>query len=156
MPDERVGCAMGDSTAHVGRGGPVHRILIVEPLPTFRRALCETFTRNGHLAWTAGDFQQAVDWIMRGRPLDAALLNWQVQGGTGVDVARLLKLVRPQPVVRLMSADPNACMATEALDNGLLVRPVTWGAQRLALDLVSALRSHLAGNAASPDLCSWS
>ena len=102
------------------------RALVVDDCDDGRRALVSQLERWGMVADATGDPEEALDWIISGRPYDVGLLDMVLVRSTGLDLAERVRAHRSTdelPLVILSSEDrvrhePDLVSAT-------LLKPVT-------------------------------
>lgn len=89
-------------------------VLIVDDEKSIRITL-GTFLRDaGYDTIEAADVQEAMGWVDR-RPLDVALLDLLLAGGSGLDVARYIRERQPDARTILMTGEPNFASASQAI-----------------------------------------
>jgi DNA-binding NarL/FixJ family response regulator len=81
-------------------------VLIVDDHAAFREFICDLLSREGfEIAGRAGDGESAVEAVSRSRP-DLVLLDVQLPGIDGFDVAqRLVELPHPPGIVMTSTRD---------------------------------------------------
>lgn len=93
------------------------RILIVDDEKTTRRALREAFLQKGYQADAVGSAQEALQ-AMKLQPYDAAILDLQMPGLSGVHVLTKAEEIAPHTAVIILTAHASADTAITALRSG--------------------------------------
>ena len=97
--------------------GSCYRILVAEDNPTNRKVIQKILERAGHHCTLAKDGEDALDKIEK-KEFDAIILDMNMPGMTGVDVARIYRLMRGNmaraPVIMF-----SANVTTEARDESI-------------------------------------
>ncbi|MBL9215225.1 MAG: PAS domain S-box protein [Opitutaceae bacterium] len=84
--------------------GGSERLLVVDDEISLRRLLATAFTRKGYTVHTASDGLEAIQMISDPQqPLDAALLDLNMPGATGLEVLKVIKACRPLLRVLVLS-----------------------------------------------------
>jgi CheY-like chemotaxis protein/HPt (histidine-containing phosphotransfer) domain-containing protein len=106
------------------------RVLVADDNPVNRRILCAILSRAGHHAEPAASGDEALD-LLSSREFDIALLDMNMPGTSGLEVARLWRFMetgeRRLPVVAL-TAEATEEARRRCLDAGMdafLTKPVT-------------------------------
>jgi len=99
-------------------GAPMKRILIVEDDPKVARVLHLRMRAEGHHAITACDAIQAIVWAKTTSP-DLLLLDINLPGGSGIDVAKRLRRVLNEPIpIIFLTASKKPGLLREAMQVG--------------------------------------
>ena len=128
-----------------GRGGLAgKRVLIVDDNRTNRRILKIQAERWGMHARETGSPLEALEWIRRGDPCDAVLLDYQMPDMDGIMLAREIRAWRGAEVLALIllsSIGQSLPIAHEAGLGAVLSKPL-----KLSPDLSAAASFHLSLN----------
>ena len=81
-------------------------ILVVDDEISLRRLLETAFASKGYTVATAANGLEAIDYISRTeQPLDAVLLDLNMPGASGLEVAKVIKIARPHLKVLMLSGN---------------------------------------------------
>jgi PAS domain S-box-containing protein len=108
--------------ARTGLPPPQHlrnrRVLIVDDSEAGRLIVRRITSAWGMLPLDTGSIRQALDWVLRGRPFDLAILDDRMPETNGVALAMKLKALRPDLPLLLLSSgrvDPQAARLFAAM-----------------------------------------
>jgi CheY-like chemotaxis protein len=117
---------------------PPRRVLLVEDEGAVREALAESLRQLGHAAVVAGDWPEALRRLEE-EAIDAVVTDLALPGGSGLEVARAVKRLRPRTPVILVTGWPGGLDAA-SLDaagvDAVIDKPV--GVEELAGALLRA------------------
>lgn len=100
--------------------GGTETLLVVDDELSLRRLLEATFTIKGYKVVTAATGLEAIDLLSRtDRPLDAVLLDLNMPGANGLEVAKVARLTRPGVKVLVLTGNLNSDARAELLSIGL-------------------------------------
>jgi diguanylate cyclase (GGDEF)-like protein/PAS domain S-box-containing protein len=103
------------------------KILVVGGEDAIQTAVREAFAKNGCQVLQALSVRQAVDALAGDNPIDVALVDNDLQDGSGMEVARALREQDPSAEVLLMTRHASLESAVEALKIGAfdyLTKPI--------------------------------
>ena len=109
------------------------KILIVDDERTIRMAVRDTLSREGHLAVTASNGEEAIRRC-KSEPFDLLITDLKMPGMTGLDLIRSVRSIHPQIRTILITAYGSAESAIEALRLGVsdyMVKPFRLSELRL-------------------------
>ena len=92
-------------------------VLVVDDREVDRRLLERALTAAGYEVTEAASGNEALA-LIRNRPFDAAVVDLRLPGMEGIDLLRLIKEHSLDIEVLVMTADPTADRAVEALEQG--------------------------------------
>jgi DNA-binding NtrC family response regulator len=95
---------------------PIH-VLVVDDDATFRRSLTRLLLARGFTVDTVDSGEAALEYIATRDP-DAALVDLQMPGMSGLEVLRKMREVRPDLAVIMMTGFADVNVAVEALRSG--------------------------------------
>jgi len=125
------------------------KILIVDDERTIRMALRDTLTREGHLAVTASNGEEAVRRC-KAEAFDLLITDLKMPGMTGLELIRQVRAVCPQIRTILITAYGSAESAIEALRMGVsdyMVKPFRLAELRMTTSrLLEELRAPALNN----------
>ncbi|MBT9140065.1 MAG: Sporulation initiation phosphotransferase F [Dehalococcoidia bacterium] len=82
----------------------MHRkIMVVDDRFGIRKLLCEVLQDDGYQVLTAAGGKEALE-LLKEHPVDLILLDMKMSGMDGLETLTLLKKVRPQTIVLIMTA----------------------------------------------------
>ncbi len=100
--------------------GGTETLLVVDDEISLRRLLFATLTAKGYKVITASNGLEAIDFLSRtDQPLDAVLLDLNIPGANGLEVARVVKIVRPSIKVLVLSGNLHGEVLVEMQRLGL-------------------------------------
>lgn len=102
------------------------KVLVVDDEQDFRDLFAEMLSRMGYAVMTASDGAEALK-LMAEKSFDAAVIDFQMPGMTGVELLRKAKALDNRLSVILITGLESQQMATEALREGaseLIVKPI--------------------------------
>ena len=102
------------------------KVLVVDDEQDFRDLFAEMLSRMGYAVMTASDGPEALK-LMAEKSFDAAVIDFQMPGMTGVELLRKAKALDNRLSVILITGLESQQMATEALREGaseLIVKPI--------------------------------
>jgi len=108
--------AVGES-AHLPKGLPPLRILVVDHDPALRNACCEIASRMGLAPLSAGSVPEALEAMKQAR-VDLLLLDLKIPGGGGLHLLEEVKAMYPETGVVVMTAFATVPSAVEAMRIG--------------------------------------
>ena len=136
--------------AEVARDSEAYQVLIAEDNPTNRKVIQKILERAGHQCFLARHGEEALELIDKCE-FDALVLDMNMPGMSGIDVARMYRLMRGEQVrmpIIMFSADATPEAREESLDAGaddFLSKPIQ-------VDLLLATLSRLVTRFRSPDV----
>lgn len=125
-----------------GVAAPVARVLVVEDEGPVREALVQVVAQLGHVALTAADAAEALDAVRR-EPVDVVVTDLALPSGSGLEVARRVRRLRPGTAVILVTAWPGRVDPARLEESGVdavIEKPVGLPELRLALAAALARR----------------
>lgn len=131
-----IPCApAGISTPTIYQRGTVHeldglRVLVVDDNATNRWILNAQISAWGMMVRETGDPAEALEWIERGDPFDAAILDGHMLGMTGYDLAARLRQPhskRAMPILILTSMAEDKVDAVALGISEIITKPVKTG-----------------------------
>jgi CheY-like chemotaxis protein len=128
--------------ASAARRATVARVLVVEDDAAVREALGAVLGQEGHVVLEAADGPGALEAVRR-EPVDVALVDLDLAGMSGLEVARQVKRVQPRARIVLVTGWPGRlddATLTEAGVDRVIEKPVGVGEVLSALDAVLVLR----------------
>lgn len=132
----------GGASGRRGEAGaalPVARVLVVEDEAVVREALVAAVVQQGHVALTASDAPEALALIRR-EPFEAVITDLMLPGGSGLEVARAVRRLRPETPVILVTGWPGRLDAGPLEESGIeavIEKPV--GLAEIGAALATAL-----------------
>jgi PAS domain S-box-containing protein len=100
--------------------GGTETLLVVDDEISLRRLLEATLTTKGYKVVTAANGIEAIDYLSRTeQPLDAVLLDLNMPGANGIEVAKVVKIARPDMKVLILSGNLHGEARTELQALGL-------------------------------------
>ena len=123
-------------------GGSAARVLVVEDETSVRDALVALVTQEGHVAFTAADSPEALA-IAERELIDVLVVDLALPHGSGLEVARAVRRLRPGTPVILLTAWPGEVPETrlgEAGVSAVIEKPVGLAEVRAALAMALASR----------------
>jgi len=100
--------------------GGTETLLVVDDEISLRRLLEATLTSKGYRVITAANGIEAIDFLSRTeQPLDGILLDLNMPGANGLEVARVVKVARPGMKVLVLSGNLHAEARSELQSLGL-------------------------------------
>jgi two-component system sensor histidine kinase RpfC len=97
-----------------------YKVLVAEDNPTNRKVIQKILERAGHHCTLANDGEDALDKIEK-KEFDAIVLDMNMPGMTGVDVARMYRLMRgnmPRAPIIMFSANVTTDAREESIEAG--------------------------------------
>ena len=117
-----------------------HRILVVDDNAHVCAALERLFTRDGHRVVVAKDADEALALLQR-EPIDLAIIDYDMPGVTGLELAARLKVLYPLMVRMLLTSETDFLVAVEAINRAgvyrYMVKP--WDNTKLRITVALAL-----------------
>ncbi len=114
------GLKVGAGKLESSRDSDSYKVLVAEDNPTNRKVIQKILERAGHQCFLARDGEDALDLIDQ-REFDALVLDMNMPGLTGIDVARMYRLMRGEqqrmPVI-IFSANVTPEAREESLEAG--------------------------------------
>ncbi len=111
---------LGPANADAGRDDDAYQVLVAEDNPTNRKVIQKILERAGHQCFLARHGEEALDLIDK-REFDALVLDMNMPGMPGTDVARMYRLMRGQqmrmPII-MFSANATPEARDESLEAG--------------------------------------
>jgi DNA-binding NtrC family response regulator len=133
-----------------GMSARTARILIVDDDPGIRGALSIELRRAGYEVEMAESPRDALS-ILERQQFDLALLDHDMPGSTGVELAARLRVLYPRMVRMLLTGRDDFVTAQDAINRGGVYRYILkpWDSTRLHIELALALNEarRLAGDA---------
>ncbi len=106
LSDESVAVASNVAAGDFPAG--TENVLVVDDEISLRRLLEAALTSKGYRVVTAANGLEAIDVLScQDQPLDAILLDLNMPGANGIDVAKVARALRPQTKVLLLSGNMN-------------------------------------------------
>ncbi len=117
-------------------------VLIVEDDAAVRRSLRVLVERAGHTALATGSGHDALEILLEATRIHLALIDWQLNGITGIEVAKKLKEAHPTAVSILISGHTVEDMRAQWLDPiegfvAFLGKPLDYGILERYIQLAS-------------------
>jgi EAL domain-containing protein (putative c-di-GMP-specific phosphodiesterase class I)/ActR/RegA family two-component response regulator len=109
------------------------RVLLVDDEESVRRALCRALQVDGQEVVTAGNGQEASEWLGEASNLDVVVSDISMPRMNGLELLRAVRKRDPDLPVLLVTANPDLGTALEAIDQGVykyLPKPVDIGVLR--------------------------
>jgi DNA-binding NtrC family response regulator len=113
-----------------------HTVLLVDDEPAVRFPICRFLKASGYDVDEADGVAAALEVFRRG-PADAAVLDFSLKDGDGLDLLRELKAADPALPVILLTAHATIDLAVKAMKEGaeqFFTKPVELPALRIVLD----------------------
>ncbi len=101
------------------------KVLVVDDDPTIRQLCADVLTDEGYTVDTASNGQEALNRLAR-NGIKVALIDIMMPVMDGMQLCRILRSrdeTRHLPIIVMSAATNLASKATEALANGVLVKP---------------------------------
>ena len=96
------------------------KILVVDDEISLRRLLETAFVAKGYTVATAANGLEAIDYVSRTeQPLDAVLLDLNMPGASGLEVAKVIKIARPDLKVLMLSGNLPSDIRAELQNLGI-------------------------------------
>ena len=127
-----------------GGASAAYRILYIDDEPIVRRSMSMLLAALGHETDVAANGYAGIDQF-KAQAYDVVISDFSMPGLTGRDVAAAIKALRPDTVVLLSTGWQTAQIAPalgeEAVEDGIIEKPVTIDTLKAALSRAMARRS---------------